>query len=220
MPRANRPWKPCGALNGGAWRGLCPGMLRSTPTRWMTSLPWSTAAPGSVWPRSQHRPVTVDISQIVMNNIYVFGIRGEGQSAVRRAAALMAQQQIRCIARAHAYVSFERTAGGPEACPREARRRHQGGDQEPGLVKRNSGWHPTRQSPPVAPGGQDTCPHIGSHARKVNDPVEYKRYTDLVPDILDKFGGKVLARGGRHEHLDNGGLFHQRHIVVEFPDIR
>ena len=40
-----------------------------------------------------HRPVTVDISQIVMNNIYVFGIRGEGQSAVRRAAALMAQQK-------------------------------------------------------------------------------------------------------------------------------
>lgn len=51
---------------------------------------------------------------------------------------------------------------------------------------------------------------------KVNDPVEYKRYTDLVPDILDKFGGKVLARGGHHEHLDGGGFYH-RHIVVEFP---
>ena len=51
---------------------------------------------------------------------------------------------------------------------------------------------------------------------KINDPVEYKRYTDLVPDILDKFGGKVLARGGRHEHLDNGG-FYQRHVVVKFP---
>ena len=51
---------------------------------------------------------------------------------------------------------------------------------------------------------------------KVNDPVEYKRYTDLVPDILDKFGGKVLARGGRHEHLDGGGFYH-RHIVVAFP---
>ena len=51
---------------------------------------------------------------------------------------------------------------------------------------------------------------------KVNDPVEYKRYTDLVPDILDRFGGKVLARGGHHEHLDGGGFYH-RHIVVEFP---
>ena len=39
------------------------------------------------------RPVSVDISQIVMNNIYIFGIRGEGQSAVRRAAALMEQQK-------------------------------------------------------------------------------------------------------------------------------
>ena len=39
------------------------------------------------------QPVSVEISQIVMNNIYIFGIRGEGQSAVRRAAALMAQQK-------------------------------------------------------------------------------------------------------------------------------
>ena len=39
------------------------------------------------------RPVSVDISQIVINNIYLYGIRGEGQSAVRRAAAMMAQQK-------------------------------------------------------------------------------------------------------------------------------
>lgn len=51
---------------------------------------------------------------------------------------------------------------------------------------------------------------------KINDPVEYKRYTDLVPDILAKHNGKVLARGGRHEHLEGGG-FHIRHVVVEFP---
>ena len=31
---------------------------------------------------------------------------------------------------------------------------------------------------------------------KVNDPVEYKKYTDQVPAIIAKFGGKVLARGG------------------------
>ena len=51
---------------------------------------------------------------------------------------------------------------------------------------------------------------------KINDPVEYKRYTDLVPDILARFKGKVLARGGRHEHLEGGG-FYVRHVVVEFP---
>jgi uncharacterized protein (DUF1330 family) len=31
---------------------------------------------------------------------------------------------------------------------------------------------------------------------KINDPVEYKKYTDRVPDIIRKYGGKVLARGG------------------------
>ncbi len=50
----------------------------------------------------------------------------------------------------------------------------------------------------------------------VNDPVEYKKYTDLVPEILAKHGGKVLARGGKFEHLEGKGYF-QRHVVVEFP---
>jgi uncharacterized protein (DUF1330 family) len=34
---------------------------------------------------------------------------------------------------------------------------------------------------------------------KINDPVEYKKYTDLVPAIIAKYGGKVLARGGRFQ---------------------
>ena len=34
---------------------------------------------------------------------------------------------------------------------------------------------------------------------KVNDPEGYKRYTDLVPDILKKFGGKSLSRGGDYK---------------------
>lgn len=38
-------------------------------------------------------PVPVDIAHLVRNNIYVFGIRGEGRSATRRAAALMAQKR-------------------------------------------------------------------------------------------------------------------------------
>ena len=40
-----------------------------------------------------HAPVPVDVARLVSNNIYVFGIRGEGRSATRRAAALMAQQR-------------------------------------------------------------------------------------------------------------------------------
>jgi len=53
---------------------------------------------------------------------------------------------------------------------------------------------------------------------KVNDPVEYKKYTDLVPDILDKFEGKVLARGGKQAQLEGPERFF-RHIVVEFPSL-
>jgi L-iditol 2-dehydrogenase len=39
------------------------------------------------------QPVSVDVAHLVRNNIYMFGIRGEGRSATRRAAALMAQRR-------------------------------------------------------------------------------------------------------------------------------
>ena len=53
---------------------------------------------------------------------------------------------------------------------------------------------------------------------KINDPVEYKKYTDLVPNILKKFEGKVLARGGRYQILEGPDTF-ERNIVVEFPSL-
>lgn len=53
---------------------------------------------------------------------------------------------------------------------------------------------------------------------KVNDAVEYKKYTDLVPDILATYEGKVLARGGKQEQLEGPERFF-RHIVVEFPSL-
>jgi L-iditol 2-dehydrogenase len=40
-----------------------------------------------------HEPVMVDLAHLVRNNIYVFGIRGEGKSATHRAAALIAQKR-------------------------------------------------------------------------------------------------------------------------------
>ncbi len=52
---------------------------------------------------------------------------------------------------------------------------------------------------------------------KINDPVAYKRYTDRVPAIIAKFGGKVLARGGRYQILEGPEKFH-RFVVIEFPD--
>jgi uncharacterized protein (DUF1330 family) len=53
---------------------------------------------------------------------------------------------------------------------------------------------------------------------KINDPVEYKKYTDLVPAIIAKFGGKVLARGGRFQIMEGPDKFH-RFIVIEFPTL-
>ena len=51
---------------------------------------------------------------------------------------------------------------------------------------------------------------------KVNDPAEYKKYTDQVPAIIAKHGGKVLARGGRYRIMEGPEYFH-RHVVIEFP---
>lgn len=51
---------------------------------------------------------------------------------------------------------------------------------------------------------------------KINDPVAYKRYTDLVPAIIAKHGGKVLARGGDYEIMEGPTTFH-RFVVIEFP---
>src|SRR5262245_15190483 len=43
---------------------------------------------------------------------------------------------------------------------------------------------------------------------KINDPVEYKKYTDLVPAIIAKFGGKVLDRGGHFQIMEGQDKFH------------
>ena len=51
---------------------------------------------------------------------------------------------------------------------------------------------------------------------KIYDPVEYKKYTDLVPGIIAKYGGKVLARGGKFQIMEGPDKF-QRFVVIEFP---
>jgi len=51
---------------------------------------------------------------------------------------------------------------------------------------------------------------------RIVDPVEYKKYTDRVPAILAKYGGKVLARGGRYQIMEGPHKFH-RFVVIEFP---
>jgi uncharacterized protein (DUF1330 family) len=44
----------------------------------------------------------------------------------------------------------------------------------------------------------------------------YKKYTDRVPEILNRYGGKVLARGGRYRIMEGPEAF-QRFVVIEFP---
>jgi uncharacterized protein (DUF1330 family) len=51
---------------------------------------------------------------------------------------------------------------------------------------------------------------------RINDPAEYKKYSDLVPAIIARHGGKVLARGGRYLIMEGPETFH-RFIVIEFP---
>jgi uncharacterized protein (DUF1330 family) len=53
---------------------------------------------------------------------------------------------------------------------------------------------------------------------KVNNPVEYKKYAERVPAIIKRYGGKVLARGGRFKILEGPETF-QRFVVIEFASL-
>jgi uncharacterized protein (DUF1330 family) len=52
----------------------------------------------------------------------------------------------------------------------------------------------------------------------IKDPVEYKKYAERVPAIIARYGGKVLARGGRYQILEGPQKF-QRFVVIEFPSL-
>jgi len=51
---------------------------------------------------------------------------------------------------------------------------------------------------------------------KINDPATYRKYTDRVPEIISRYGGKILARGGRYRIMEGPETF-QRFVVIEFP---
>ena len=53
---------------------------------------------------------------------------------------------------------------------------------------------------------------------RIIDPVEYKKYTDLVPGIIARYGGKPLARGGQFQIMEGPDKFH-RFIVIEFRGV-
>ena len=53
---------------------------------------------------------------------------------------------------------------------------------------------------------------------KITDPIAYKKYTDLVPEIISRYQGKILARGGRYQIMEGPENFH-RFVVIEFPTL-
>jgi uncharacterized protein (DUF1330 family) len=52
----------------------------------------------------------------------------------------------------------------------------------------------------------------------VKDPVAYQEYVKAVPATITQYGGKFLARGGRHETLE-GEWKPARLIILEFPSM-
>jgi uncharacterized protein (DUF1330 family) len=51
---------------------------------------------------------------------------------------------------------------------------------------------------------------------RITDPTTYKKYTDRVPEIIGRYGGTILARGGRYRAMAGPDRFH-RHVVIHFP---
>ena len=51
---------------------------------------------------------------------------------------------------------------------------------------------------------------------RVQDPGAYEQYKQMVPAIIERFGGHYLVRGGRGEVVE-GDLDLGRVIVLEFP---
>ena len=98
---------------------------------------WSTAAAASASPRFPREPVPVDLAYLVRNNIYVFGIRGEGKSATHRAAALMAQKRFDAKTDPHPHLPARRGADRDPIRPRAHRRRDQGRRSNSRKLNRN-----------------------------------------------------------------------------------
>jgi uncharacterized protein (DUF1330 family) len=53
---------------------------------------------------------------------------------------------------------------------------------------------------------------------RVDNLEQYHKYADRVPAILQRFGGRALARGGRCTTLE-GLAWANRFAVIEFPTL-
>ena len=53
---------------------------------------------------------------------------------------------------------------------------------------------------------------------EVTDPETYERYRTAVPDLVKKYGGRYLVRGGDVEVLE-GDWQPRRFVILEFPSM-
>jgi uncharacterized protein (DUF1330 family) len=53
---------------------------------------------------------------------------------------------------------------------------------------------------------------------EITDPQGYAEYTKVVPETLEKYGGKFLVRGGKAHPLE-GDWPERRRVLIEFPSI-
>ena len=52
----------------------------------------------------------------------------------------------------------------------------------------------------------------------ITDPAAYEDYRRQVPEVIARYGGKYIVRGGKVEALE-GGWWPKRIAVVEFPSM-
>ena len=51
---------------------------------------------------------------------------------------------------------------------------------------------------------------------KITNPESYKEYIEKVTDVIKKFGGEYLVRGGQHQVVEGEDNF-PRIIIIKFP---
>ncbi len=76
-----------------------------------------------------HEETPVDVAHIVRNNIYLYGIRGEGKSATHRAEAFMSPEALRRHQDPHPHLSARGPADRDPLRQGPRGRRHQGGGE-------------------------------------------------------------------------------------------
>ena len=51
---------------------------------------------------------------------------------------------------------------------------------------------------------------------KVTNPENYREYVEKVPDVIKKYGGEYLVRGGEHQVVEGEDKF-PRIVIIKFP---